>query len=527
MPYEAFYDQLVGLAKSARKADPAKLEFMKTTIIKELEEKGFGKEFARLTRKVFEKGNSKGHLQATNSVIPEDLSTGKIAPPHTRLYKGEPWGGGVIIPAQIRDYLAPFLQISDPQVIEIIYAAVAVHQIHPDQALAYLMMIGPASSGKSELLMSLAQMHKWFTNGYGEKWVEQINQLTDKTFLSGLDLSKEGKPDPSLLARMHDNIIVYPEFTPMLTLREDVKKAVFSQILSIFDGHFDPRAGSGKTMSWNGHITMIAGVTGVIDKHTTLMNVIGPRFMLLRPIYPSSLEVRKKGTQRALYMQQNGIIEWQSGFYHMVNGLFLQVKDRPTPLYPEGTLMNVLSEAGAFTAQARTPVFTNHHGEVDEKNEQEQPPRIQQQLQNLSLGSALIHNRERADEPDVSIACRVAIDSMPPARRMVILRLAKGPETGMDRRELSRESPWSEDQIDVRLDELKILGMVEQKTTPSSYWTLTEMTRQRLALILLFVPDIVVQRIVEARDITEELAEINRVLDDVLKWRAKRKSLSA
>jgi hypothetical protein len=103
-------------------------------------------------------------------------------------------------------------------------------------------------------------------------------QTPARTFASGL----AGPNDPSLLARLKSEILVFKDFTSVLALHRDERGAVLAQLREIYDGRYDTTWGTGKELHWSGRLGLLAGVTPVIDRHHGVMSVLGQRFVLLR-----------------------------------------------------------------------------------------------------------------------------------------------------------------------------------------------------------------------------------------------------
>src|SRR5205823_893094 len=97
--------------------------------------------------------------------------------------------------------------------------------------------------------------------------------------------------EPSLLARLSDEILVLKDFGTVLEMPRTERQAILAQLREIFDGRFDDAWGSGKEFHWEGRLGLLAGVPPVVDQHHAAMGLLGPRFVQLRVVQPNRQEV--------------------------------------------------------------------------------------------------------------------------------------------------------------------------------------------------------------------------------------------
>ena len=144
----------------------------------------------------------------------------------------------------------------------------------------WLFVVAPPSSLKTEVIRAL--------DGYSGTY--SLSDITARTFVSGL----EGKRNPSLLNYLKEELLLFKDFTTVLTKRHDERQEVLAQLREIHDGSYKKTFGNGKRVEWKGKLGFIGGVTPVIDTYTAVTAVLEERFVLYRPFPPDRQEVARK-----------------------------------------------------------------------------------------------------------------------------------------------------------------------------------------------------------------------------------------
>ena len=76
-----------------------------------------------------------------------------------------------------------------------------------------------------------------------------LSELTENTLLSGLD--EKGKPEPSLLMKLKDEVLIFKDFTTILSMPRDRLRAILAQLREIYDGHISEQ---GPDHGGHGHL---------------------------------------------------------------------------------------------------------------------------------------------------------------------------------------------------------------------------------------------------------------------------------
>lgn len=336
------------------------------------------------------------------------------------------------------------LLIIDRALLVVTAGVYLAHQLKGEPV--WLLIVAPPGGTKTEVLRSF----------YGAPGVYALSKLTPRTFASGLDTP--GK-DPSLLARLHDEILVVKDLTTVLQMQGYDRSEIFAQLREIYDGQFDMAWGTGKELHWTGRIGFIAGVTPIIDNHHEALSVLGERFVMLRTAMPD----RKKLARRALDSSGNEDAIRRE-LADAMRG-FLAARGTDPPLVSDSVL-DTLATVADFVTRARSGVIRNgYRRELEYAPEPEAPTRFAKVLRGLACGIALAHDRNEVTLADLGYVLRVALDSLPDVRRRVITVLAEETITSEENGELATSkivgmTQFSTSTIRRTLEDLQALRVV-------------------------------------------------------------------
>src|SRR5262249_50836636 len=113
-----------------------------------------------------------------------------------------------------------YLLIEDPALLVVLVGAVLAHRLAGDPG--WLLLVAPPGATKPEPLRAL----------YDVPGVYPLSELTARTFASGLGEARG--LDPSLLARLSDQILVLKDFTTVLEMRREDRQAILAQLREIY-----------------------------------------------------------------------------------------------------------------------------------------------------------------------------------------------------------------------------------------------------------------------------------------------------
>lgn len=312
----------------------------------------------------------------------------------------------------------------DDGVIATLCATVIANRMKLDPV--WLMLVAPSSGGKSELLNALM----------GLKFIFPVSDITVNSFASGF----KGKPgeETSLLWKANYGILVFKDFTSILSKDKEAKKAIMAQLREIYDGRYDKTTGNGKNISWKGKIGAIAGATEMIYESLADMSAMGDRFIMYTLEQPPRDEVARRMFQNSGDMSEKRA-HIQNCFTSYINYVLENQSSDPIDLGEE--LQEEILRVADFATRARSAVLTDFKtGAVDFVPTPEMPMRVISQLCNIANAFLIMQRAAPVDrlkqmgahpvDPNVlqprfkNALYKISMDSIPKKRRMALQALA-------------------------------------------------------------------------------------------------------
>jgi hypothetical protein len=273
----------------------------------------------------------------------------------------------------------------------------------------WMLINGQAGGGKTTLLKSIAQLPR----------VHEIDVITEAGLLSAS--SKKDKDEAStggLLRVIGDRgLILNMDFTSVLQ-QDKTQGPALAALRRIYDGTWSRATGTdgGTKLDWQGRVSFLAGVTPAIDRKYHVIADMGDRWVQIR--------LRQtNGYQESLAVANNRInntvrqTETAELIYDVMASLESDhaVADDPA--------MRRITAMSTFTSRSRSLVVRDSHsGAVLDIPSAEAPTRIMSTISQMYYGlRALDCPREKG----LAICRRVAMDSIPMVRRLVLDRVMK------------------------------------------------------------------------------------------------------
>ncbi|MGH8064808.1 MAG: hypothetical protein ACRERE_06115 [Candidatus Entotheonellia bacterium] len=335
-----------------------------------------------------------------------------------------------------------FLLLNDPDVLPTMLGAFAAHRFGGTPV--WLLIVAPPSGTKTELIRAL----------WGAPGVYPLSELTSKTFASGLETHGE---DPSLLHRLTDEVLVLKDLTTVLEMYQEERQAILAQLREIYDGRFDKAWGTGKELHWQGRLGFLAGVTPIIDSYHSVLSVLGERFVLFRMIQPD----RAKSARKSL---ENAKVEpkMRASLAGAVQGFIAGLPTTP-PEVPIGALDRLVNLANFVTRCRSGVVRDRYRRELEYVPEPEMPARFVKQLFELLRGVALVLGHKEATAEDMDRVARVALDSIPAVRRVVLRAVAtmSTVDDTLKTTTISQAVQYASATVRRALEDLQALGILE------------------------------------------------------------------
>jgi energy-coupling factor transporter ATP-binding protein EcfA2 len=368
---------------------------------------------------------------------------------------------------QIEDCFDSFLLLEDRNVVRLMLSVVIGNQMGGRRPI-WLMLVAPSSSGKTTLLNSLNGMELINKNGDKIHPIQEISEITESSFASGMRRSDK---ETSLLFRIpHGGLLLFKDFTSMLSQHKEVQTKLMSQLREIYDGKYTKRFGNGEDIEWAGKIGAIAGVTEAIYRHLESMSVMGDRFIFYQPHQPD----RREALVFKLEQEERGTTEYVQT--PIVQGMVQQYVQQALDGIDDHALVldkktrDEVIEVADFCTLARSGLFTNNYtGEIVFTPTPEMPMRMFEQM--LAIASALRYMRvmegdisgptQSIPQDDFNLIYKVAYDSIPVVRRTALRHLAQHTE-GVDTAALAMKINYPTKVVAGWLEELTALGVVQR-----------------------------------------------------------------
>jgi hypothetical protein len=300
----------------------------------------------------------------------------------------------------------------------------------------WLFVIGPSGSGKTSIVVNCAAP---LPNTFVE------SSVTTKSLLSG---AKDGANSSLLELIGRSGILVFKDFTTILSKREDDQREIVSQFREVFDGRFSIRTGQ-RSAIWAGKLTVIAAVTPAIERAWAVHRDLGERFLQVRWFANDSLKIAE-----AARLQRGKETEIAKGMREFVHDFFTTTTTIPSLSDEQGQKIDVIA---TVIAKMRGNVVRDSKKEIIDVSLPEEPTRIAKGLETIVCHHAALFARTVSLE-DFKLATRVGFDSAP-IRKVRILR-AIPCEDGILLGHLVAKLATAESTLLYHLNELEALGLI-------------------------------------------------------------------
>lgn len=371
---------------------------------------------------------------------------------------------------QLQDEFDKVLLLKDRGVLRILCATVVGNRLSLDPV--WLFLVAGPSSGKSEFLESLN----------GLQFIHPISTLTVNTFASG---QKRDGIETSLIYKLKNGIMVFKDFTSIISKQKEAMQEIMGQLREIYDGSFVKETGTGHRIAWKGRVGLIAGITTIIDYESNSFASMGERFIQYKIITPDRIEALRKAWDNAFDMKEKRerLKDCMASYItHVLDNM-----NEERVMLSEEVKENIF-EISNFTAIARSGVKLDFRtGKVTFVPEKEMPMRIAKQLYCIACGISMLdsvepmvktinENQQKGDLSldDVSLLYKIALDSIPTQRRLTLINLAKY-KGGVTTAGLAVKLRYPTETVNGWLSQINALGFCERlKGGKEDIWRLKE-----------------------------------------------------
>ncbi len=367
----------------------------------------------------------------------------------------------------------------DPEIegVKILCASVAAHYIR-DYPPVWPLLIAPSGSMKTAIVESLR----------GMSGIHFFDEVTPQTFISGMldkpgsNRNKAPSKKPSSKSLLHrigkDGIVVMSDFSTVLSGNRENRERIFSQLRRIYDGNLRREFGTDEHLEereWDGRLSVIACVTPEVDRQQSVFQALGERFIRLR-------WGRAGGVAAGVRAMQQNTSRVKAELHSAMQRFILPVIGAGQVAAPSAEdYWERISALGELVALARTHVQRDgYNRNIEELPEPEGNTRLPQQFAQIGRGWAALEGRDALNDDDFTLIRRIGLDSIPPARRAVLVALIGGRSPY----EKDGNVPAAKSVTNRALEDLEMLGLAERDPSAGkSEWILSAKAVELIRLI--------------------------------------------
>ena len=347
---------------------------------------------------------------------------------------------------ELEHNISSYLLLQDKGIVKLLCATVIANRM-PELDPTWLFIVSNSSGGKSELLSAMS-----FAYGCFEQ-----DDLTAQTFISG---AKKAGVETSLIYRLPtDNpIMVMKDLTLLLNKDPKASGPIFDQLRLIYDGKLYKSFGTGEDVKALVRMGLIAGVTSAIETLAPKMAALGERAMKYYMLQPDRLEVTRRAIRGKKDKEQREMMGQSfKEFLDQYNTIPDNSSDLSAETYENLTL---LAEMATSARSSVTRKEYDRNQRIERKDLKEMPIRMGKQLANLGK-AMMVMNNGSLTSLDNRILYKIALDSIPSARKDVMMAATKFSMTALDG--LAKEMKLPEESVKIYLDDLIALEVMEKE----------------------------------------------------------------
>lgn len=354
----------------------------------------------------------------------------------------------------------------DIEAMRIVFSCYAAHIDLDEKQPAWLFIIGPSGTGKTELCMNPL---------YKLSQSREVDDITEATFMSGFG-DKNGLLNEINKNNSGNAILLFPDFTTILSKDESALKMLLGQLRRMYDGRSSKTFGNKEeSTKWAGKITCIAACTPAIEEIWSKYREFGERFLSVRWREPRDI---KKALAKSDDNSRNSYAI-TAEFRRLTEDLIDPVNlngFKPTLTKVQSETLHVLA---ILVSRLQTTINYNFKGQISYVGVPNFPMRINACIRQIAKGSAMLDRRMEIDDDDMKLAARVAFDSIPTERRVAIMAIISDIKNMIvvdDMKKLYLKQFKVNSVYSKNIKELKILGVIKKTfySTGSDYYEFTD-----------------------------------------------------
>jgi len=308
---------------------------------------------------------------------------------------------------RVKAVIKKHLFIEDDRVIDVMMAVYIANQFKADPI--WILFVAPPSTAKTENLRAFD----------GHPDIFFLSSLTPSTLISGQRPTKRN-PQPSLLPKLNDKILVLKDFTTVLSMRSEQQQEILAQLREVYDGSYSKAFGTGVKVDWKGHIGFMGAVTPVYDKHYSVIGSMGDRFLLYRSNTHDDFKMGLKAIKN-VGKEHDMRKEIRNAVHRFIDQFDMEkIHFDETPEDIEFMIVTL----ACFCAYARCVVERDRRTQyIEYQPEPEGPARLAKQFMQIGTSLALVNGKTHIDGEIYEVIKKIGRDLITKHRLKIIHHL--------------------------------------------------------------------------------------------------------
>ena len=367
-----------------------------------------------------------------------------------------------------------WLELKDLSIIDLTFGSVIANRLsgHP----LWILIVGPSSCGKSELITSLDKSPR----------IHPISSLTTKTLISGK--IGEGGHDPSLAARIDQQILTIKDLTVLLSKPEKEREEIFGQFRDLWDGTAQKPYGTGVEKVYEVKFGFLAGVTEAIELYMEKNTALGERYVRAPFVVDRSILGERAVLWKAF---ANSRKRDKDKMQKELQPIACRALDRDygkEPGVPD-EIVSKLMALSQWIARMRATVERDKYSytrDITHLPFRESPTRIFESLLKWMYGIVLFRKKEEADYSDYCLMRDVALASAPRRQELIVRKAYKSSfrkKDGFTEGDFSHMTGLPTPTCKILSDALTIIGIFEKNSVRHGFGYNIVLSDECLSLI--------------------------------------------
>lgn len=279
------------------------------------------------------------------------------------------------------------------EALKITFATVYSNQLSGDPLWVHL--VGPAGSGKTQIVMSCAEYEECFA----------VSSLSPHMLVSGF--SGGNGADPSLMPQILGKTLIIKDFTEVVQMPRIHKDEIYATLRGAFDGYVYKKFGNNVVREYFGTFSMITGVTPAVFADQANSS-LGERFLMYQ-INKSDVENVEDIIMKAMSNSGKEVLMKQE--LGEISNKFMHVHIDPKDfVMPHDYLVKIISLAQLVGLLRSVVERDQYKGTILYRPVSEVGTRLAKQLVKLATGLYYVEG-EKFTEEDWNIVQKVAVDT--------------------------------------------------------------------------------------------------------------------